>query len=169
METSVVWSLCFSLAAALASIVLGRNLTRQITAGLLSVAALAIALGAAGAGLVGLELLTIAALGLALVQLFGWMLVDVERDHLPPTDRATWLARSLAFLLLGAGLVLLVATAVDRGALAPPAAAATMASPRRIGELLFGTWRDLATLCGIALSAALLASLMLLHDDGGKR
>jgi hypothetical protein len=38
-----------------------------------------------------------------------------------------------------------------------------------IGELLFGAWRDLATLCGLALSAGLLAALMLLHDDSGGR
>jgi hypothetical protein len=97
------------------------------------------------------------------------MLVDVERDHLPPTDRPTWVARSLAFLLLGAGLMLFVMVALDRGVLMPAEDPVGMPAPRVIGELLFGAWRDLATLCGIALSAGLLASLMLLHDDGGRR
>ena len=169
MSPGVVLGLSLALLSAFASVVLGRNLARSITAGVLAVAGLAIALVSGNAGFVGFLAMTVAALVLATIQLFGWMLVDVERDHLPPTDRATWLARSLAFLLLGAGLLLLAVVALDRGALAPVEGSVTMPTPRAIGELLFGRWRDLATLCGIALSAGLLATLMLLHDDGGGR
>jgi hypothetical protein len=104
-----------------------------------------------------------------MIQLFGWMLVDVDRDHLPPTDRATWLARSLAFFLLGGGLVLLAALALERHDLAPPAEAVAMATSAEIGALLFGPWRDLAVLCGVAISAGLLATLMLLRDDDGEK
>ena len=103
MTGGVILGLSLALLSAFASVVLGRNLARSITAGVLAVAGLSIALVSANAGFVGLVVMTIAALVLATIQLFGWMLVDVERDHLPPTDRATWLARSLAFLLLGAG------------------------------------------------------------------
>jgi len=169
MSTGVILGLCLALVSAFASVVLGRNLARSITAGMVAFAGLSIALVSANAGFVGLVAMTIALLMLATIQLFGWMLVDVERDHLPPTDRATWLARSLAFLLLGAGLMLLAMAALDRGLLMPVEAPAGMPAPRVIGELLFGAWRDLATLCGIALSAGLLATLMLLHDDGGRR
>ena len=169
MSGGVMLGLSLALLSAFASVVLGRNLARSITAGVLAVAGLSIALVSANAGFVGLVVMTVAALVLATIQLFGWMLVDVERDHLPPTDRATWLARSLAFLLLGAGLALLAMVAVYRGVLMPVADPAGVPTPRVIGELLFGAWRDLATLCGVALSAGLLATLMLLHDDGGRR
>ena len=79
----------------------------------------------------------------------------------------TW--RVVPELLLFAGLTLLAFVALDRGVLMPVEIPAGMPAPRAIGELLFGTWRDLATLCGVALSAGLLATLMLLHDDGGRR
>jgi len=161
--------LAIALGAAFASIVMGRNLTRSIAAGAISITGLALALTSSGAGFVGFFVLTVGSLVLATIQLFGWMLVDVDRDHLPPTDRATRLARSIAFLLLGGGLALLAVNGLEGGDLKPTAGFAGMASPREIGELLFGSWRDLATLCGIALAAGLLATLMLLRDDGGQR
>lgn len=162
---SLALALGVALAAAFASIVVGRNLTRSIAAGAISIGALAFALIGSGAGFVGFFVVTVAALVLATIQLFGWMLVDVDRDHLPPTDRATSIARSLAFLLLGGGLVLLVATALDRGVFTPIGGSVMLATASQIGELLFGPWRDLATLSGIAIAASMLASLMLLRGD----
>ena len=122
----------------------------------------------AGAGFVALFVATVAALLLAIVQLFGWMLVDMDRDHLPATDFATWLARSIAFILLGVGLALLVSHASSEGDLEAALIPLGVAEPREIGALFFGPWRDLATLCGFALSAGLLGSLMLLSDNGEK-
>ncbi|MBJ19064.1 MAG: hypothetical protein GY910_09410 [bacterium] len=158
-----------ALLAAFASIVTGRHLTRSIVAGAISLAGLALALTSSGAGFVGFFVLTVGASVLATIQLFGWMLVDVDRDHLPPTDRVTAIARGIAFLLLGAGLVLLVALGLEGGVSKPISGSAPMASPREIGERFFGVWRDLATICGIALSAGLLATLMTLRDDGENR
>jgi hypothetical protein len=169
MDVAVSLGLTVGLSAAFASVVSGRNLTRSIAAGAVSIAGLGIALISSEAGFVGFFVLTIGALVLAMIQLFGWMLVDVDRDHLPPTDRATWLARSLAFFLLGGGLVLLAALALERHDLAPPAEAVAMATSAEIGALLFGPWRDLAVLCGVAISAGLLATLMLLRDDDGEK
>jgi len=165
----VALGLTIALGAAFASIVTGRNLTRSIAAGAISIGGLALALIGSGAGFVGIFVVTVAALVLATIQLFGWMLVDVDRDHLPPTDRATLIARSLAFLLLGGGLALLVATALTRGLLVPIDGSVQGVSVSQVGELLFGRWRDLATLSGIAIAASMLATLMLLRDDGERR
>jgi hypothetical protein len=169
MASGVAFGLTIALGAALASVVAGRNLTRSIAAGAISIGGLGVALTSAGAGFVGFFVLIMAALVLTTIQLFGWMLVDVDRDHLPPTDRATWIARSLAFLLLGGGLALLVILGIERGALTPYVSVMDMATPAQIGALFFGPWRDLSTLCGVALAAGLLATLMLLRDDGEYR
>ncbi len=169
MGTGVALGIVVAVLAAFASIVTGRNLTRSIAAGAISIGGLAVALISSGAGFVGFFVVTTGALSLATIQLFGWMLVDVDRDHLPPTDRVTSAARSLAFLLLGSGLFLLVVIGLERGVFSPAEGFAQVASPRQIGERFFGVWRDLAMLCGIALSAGLLATLMLLRDEGEKR
>jgi len=165
MNAAVIVGLGLSLAAGFAAVVLGRNLTRAIAAGALSIGGLAIALSSVQAGFVGGVVATLAILVLAMIQLFGWMLVDVDRDHLPPTDRLTWLARGLAFLLLGGGLALGVVGAIDRGLWRARSDFLDQATPRAIGELFFGPWSDLATLCGVMLAATLLASVMLLRDD----
>ena len=107
MGSGVIFGLSVALLAAFAAVLTGRNLTRSVTAAAISIGGLAVALTSAGAGFMGFFVLITAALVLMTLQLFGWMLVDVDRDHLPPTDRATWLARSIAFLLLGGGLALL--------------------------------------------------------------
>lgn len=169
MSGTVVFGLAIALAAGFAAVVLGRNLTRAIAAGATSVAGLAIALSSVHAGFAGGVVATLAILTLAVIQLFGWMLVDVDRDHLPPTDRLTWVARGIAFLLLGGGLALGVKGVLDRGLWVAAPTFVDRASPRAIGELFFGRWSDLATLCGVMLAAALLASLMLLRDDEESR
>ena len=174
--TSQVAALFLGIAfvAAFVSVVLGRNLTRSVAAAVVSVAALAFALVQAEGGYAAIFALTVAALVLAVLQLFGWMLVDVDRDHLPPTDRGTWLARSLAFVLVGAGLILLgrgFASEVATFPVPDSAGAVELArtSSEEIGVLLFGMGGDLAILIGLALSSVLLASLMLLRGDGEGR
>jgi hypothetical protein len=132
-----------------------------------------------GVGLAAFVALVVAALALMLVQLFGWMLVDVDRDHLPSTDAGTLLARSLAFLIVGCGLVLLgrgVSAAFASRTEAMPgilAAVDTGVTPGILAAVdtgvTLGTVRDFAILAGLTLSASLLASLMLLRDDGEER
>lgn len=169
-----MFSLGIASIAAFMSVVLGRNLTRSIAAAVVSVAALAFALVQAEGGYAAIFALTAAALVLSIVQLFGWMLVDVDRDHLPPTDRGTWLARSLAFVLVGAGLVLL-----GKGLISEAAAMIasnshsgvefTFRTSAEVGPLLLGADGDFAILIGLALASVLLASLMLLRGDGEER
>ena len=165
-------ALCIGLSVALASafgaIVLGRNLTRSLVAGSVFVAGLGFALLVAGAGFLSFVVVVPGALMLATIQVFGWMLVDIDRDHLPPTDRPTWLARSLAFLLFGGGLLLLVATAVVTGEFAIVGRRLVFATPAEIGVLLFGPLRDVSILIGLTIAASLLAVLLLLHDDEPK-
>jgi NADH:ubiquinone oxidoreductase subunit 6 (subunit J) len=157
-----------SFAAAFAAVILGRNLTRSIFSAAISIAALSFVLVSMDAGFAALCAITIGALLLATLQLFGWMLVDVDRDHLPPTDRATWFARSLAFILLGGGLALFAVHLVDTSSLmlSRPAASTDAAN---LGLRFFGVWRDLATLAGLTLAAGLLAALMLMRGEGEGR
>ena len=169
-----VFSLGIASIAAFMSVVLGRNLTRSIAAAVVSVAALAFALVRSEGGYAAIFALTVAALVLAIVQLFGWMLVDVDRDHLPPTDRGTWLARSLAFVLVGAGLVQLGKGLTSEAAAmiasnSYPGVEFTFRTSEEVGPLLLGAGGDLAILIGLALASVLLASLMLLRGDGEER
>jgi hypothetical protein len=170
---TLAWGLAFL------SVVVGRNLTRSITAAVAALFALAflffttlsrmptgLALSS-GVGLGAIVALVVATLVLMLVQLFGWMLVDVDRDHLPPTDRGTWLARSLAFLIVGGALVLLgrgLSAAFARTSAAVPEILASVEGPPALS-----TVRDFAILAGLVLASALLASLMLLREDGEER
>jgi NADH:ubiquinone oxidoreductase subunit 6 (subunit J) len=160
--------LLFAIACAFAAIVLGRNLTRSIVAASGSLGGLGFALLVSGAGLLGLVLVVVAALTLGIVQIFGWMLVDVDRDHLPPTDRPTWIARSLAFLLIGGGLVLLIAFAAQRGELGAGEGFAVASGAKEIGSVLFGARADATGLLGFAIAANLVGCLMLLRDDAGR-
>ena len=169
-----VLSLGIASIAAFMSVVLGRNLTRSVAAAVVSVAALAFALVQAEGGYASIFALTVAALVLSILQLFGWMLVDVDRDHLPPTDRGTWLARSLAFVLVGAGLILLgKGLASEAAAMIASNSHAgvefTFRTSEEVGPLLLGAGGDLAILIGLALASVLLASLMLLRGDGEER
>ena len=153
-----------SLFLALASVLLGKNLTRSVIAGFASIGVLGIALMLAGLGLAAIGVCLMAMVGLACVQVFGWMLVDVDRDQIRPTDGPTWFARLLAFGLLGGGLVLLM-----RG-LGPPMAAlgGDSAAPAaaQIGAVLLGEWAGLSVLLGVVLAAALLAAMLLLRGTG---
>ena len=62
MSPGVVLGLTLALLSSFASVVLGRNLARSITAGVLAVAGLSIALVSANAGFVGFVAMTVAAL-----------------------------------------------------------------------------------------------------------
>lgn len=168
MLPSLCIGLVVMLASAFAAIVLGRNLTRSLAAGSVFVAALGFALLVAGAGVLALVVVILGGLMLATIQIFGWMLVDVDRDHLPPTDRPTLIARGLAFLLFGGGLILLVATALFTGEFSIVGPKIDIAAPLEIGVVLFGPLREATILVGLAIAASLLAALLLLEDDGPK-
>jgi len=163
----MVWLLlAMALLAALVSVVLGRNLTRSLVAGHAALAALVLALVLAGVGYLALVVPILGGLALATLQLFGWMLVDVERDHLPPTDRPTAIARGLAFLLLVSALALLIDHAISLGSFEMTQASPRYASPQEIGVLFFGPMREVATLVGITLAAGLLTMLLLTRNEG---
>lgn len=170
MTVAIEITMGLALASAFAAIVLGRNWTRSIAAGFLFLAALAITLLLGGAGFLGLVVVTLAAMMLGLLQIFGWMLVDVDRDHLPPTDRPTSVARGLAFLLLGGGLGLLLWQLSGTGEFALGTGVvpgSVPVGPAAVGLLFFGPLSDLVTLLGFAIAATLLATLLLLQDDEG--
>lgn len=169
MLTAIFAALVFALSSALAAIVLGRNLTRSLAAATVFISALGFSLLIVGAGFPALVVVVLAALMLATIQVFGWMLVDVDRDHLPPTDRPTWIARSLAFLLVGGGLMLLVAKALATGDLVILGPRPVIPTPVEIGALLYGPLRDTAILIGLAIAATLLTVLLLLQDDEPRR
>jgi hypothetical protein len=166
MSAALCIGLAIALASAFGAIMLGRNLTRSLVAGTVFIAALALALLIAGAGFPSLVVVVLGALMLATLQVFGWMLVDVDRDHLPPTDRPTRVARSLAFLLFGGGLLLLVAAALVTGEFTIVGQRLTIAAAAEIGAFLFGPLRDATILIGLTIAAGLLAALLLLQDDG---
>ena len=145
-----------------AAIVLGRNLTRSVMIGYAFVGCLCIALLLAGAGFLAMIVSIASATGLASIQIVGWMLVDVDRDHLAPTDASTGIARALAFAMLGAGLILL-AFAIGPELAAPFVVAPV--DPTSLGRVLFGPLGGAAVLLGSAIAAALLATMLLLRDD----
>jgi len=153
-----------ALASALAAIVLGRNLTRSVAAGYAFIAWMVLALAMAGAGFLAWIVAIGASVTLASVQIFGWMLVDVDRDHLPPTERATVWARGLAFVLLGGGMALLVYFAA--GELGDSSRPFMLVRASEVGAALFGRLREEAILLGLAIGAALLATQLLLHAEG---
>ena len=161
-------SILVGILAGCAAIVLGRRLTRSVAAAATAFAALVSAFAVAGVGFLGWMPLVLWLASLGLVQLFGWMLVDAERDHLPPTDGLTRLARGIAFALLGGGLLLL-ARSVTTDAAAPSEAVAAGVDPVRWGRALFMDAPDLALLCGLVVAAAFLATMTTLRDDGEVR
>jgi len=150
---------------ALAAVVLGRNLTRSVIASVGALAMTCFVTAWGGAGFVSWGFGILALLGLASIELIGWMLVDVDRDHVPPTDRVTWLARSLAFVLLGVLLGWLayglVPELASPGALPAPEAGV-------LGATFFGRVRELSWLLGFGLAGGLLATLSLLRDEEGE-
>lgn len=171
MTSLLVFVLALACLAAFGSVVLGRNLTRSIFAAGVSLLALGVVLVEAGGGYPAWLALVGATLALALVQLFGWMLVDVDRDHLPPTDGPTALARGLAFVLLAAGIA-----ALGHGLAEFEVGPATLglrtglsAQGDFVGGRFFGSLEEGAALVGLLLAATLLASLMLLRGEGRNR
>lgn len=163
--------------AALAAIVLGRNLTRSLSAAYVFLAGLIVVLALSGSGYGGWVLVIGAGGTLALVQVFGWMLVDVDQDHLPPTESATITARGLAFLVLAVASTALVYFAREELALDTSAGAgigtaagtsagtATGTSAVEVGRALFSGLQPQLILLGLAMGAGLLAALLLLRDD----
>jgi NADH:ubiquinone oxidoreductase subunit 6 (subunit J) len=149
---------------AAAAILLGGNLTRSVLIGYAFVGSLCLALLVAGAGFLAVVVSIILAIGLASIQVFGWMLVDVDRDHLTPTDPPTWVARALAFALLGGGLVLLVVVIAPELVQVEPPLSMGVAV---LGRMFFGPLSGAAVLLGLTIAAALLATLLLLRDDEG--
>jgi len=146
----------------LAVVVLGRNLTRSVMLGYVFLSVLCLFLVVAGSGFLAVVVSILAAVALASIQIFGWMLVGVDRDHLAPSDPGTRIARSLAFLVLGAGLFVLF------GALAAELATPAASSPSGLGAIgaaIFGPLGGAAILLGLAIAAALLATMLLIRDE----
>ena len=145
-----------------AAVVLGGNLTRSVLIGYAFVGCLCLTLLVAGAGFLAVVVSIAATIGLASIQVFGWMLVDVDRDHLAPTDSPTWVARALAFALLGGGLIVLVAVIAPELVSRNPVVGMGAAE---LGGVLFGPLGGAALLLGLAIAASLLATMLLLRDD----
>lgn len=151
---------------AFAAIVLGRNLTRSLSAAYVFLVGLVMTLALSGSGY-GAWVLVLGAGGtLALVQVFGWMLVDVDQDHLPPTEPGTIAARGLAFLVLAVASAALVFFARAELALGVDVdAGAAGVGAADVGRALFAGLQPQLILLGLALAAGLLAALLLLRDD----
>ncbi len=159
--------------AALSAIVLGRNLTRSLSAAYVFLAGLIVVLTLSGSGYGGWILVIGAGGTLALVQVFGWMLVDVDQDHLPRTESGTITARGLAFLVLAAASAALVYFAREELALDDTGVGAGIGtggatsvgtSAVEVGRALFSDLQPQLILLGLAMGAGLLAALLLLRD-----
>lgn len=169
-------ALAVGLVCALVAVVQGQVLTRAVLAGAAAMVAFGLALLAAGAGVLALCFVLFALVWLAVLQLFGWMLVDVDHDHLPGLSWRTTGARVAALSAIGAALVALGRTLWRRGELSgaaiaggggPQASRAGDAlDPVAIGGLFIGVHGDLALPVGLLLAAGLLAALCLLRDEG---
>lgn len=158
-----------ALASALAAVLLGEVLTRSIVAASAALAAFGLACLAAGGSVVPLSIVIVGLLSLAILQLFGWMLVDVDHDHLPRLSLRTASARGLALVVFAAALGLLGHEALRRGELAPAAATAEpvgAVDPEAFGGFFVGTAAELPVVLGCLLAAALLTALCLLRDEG---
>lgn len=167
----VVGLLASGLAAALAAIVFAPVLSRAVLAAVTAMTLLSLACLAAGGGVVALCFVVIGLVWIAILQLFGWMLVDVDHDHLPRLARRTVLARSALLVLLGGGLAWCVRAAIREEALAPVRAIGAGPigfDPAALGALFIGRDGDLAPLLGLLLAAGLLTALGLLRDEGSE-
>ncbi len=106
-----------------------------------------------------------------ILQLFGWMLVDVDHDHLPaPRLSPDGCPQAVALAVFAAGLALLGRRAFRAGELAAPSVTSDRSAgfdPVALGAFLFGGHGELAMLLGCLLAAALLAALSLLREEGG--
>ena len=166
MMNLLLLSLSSALLCAFLAIVLGRNLTRSVVAGFAMIASLAFGLLIAHGGFFALFVVALAALMLAAIQLFGWMLVDVDRDHLAKMDLGTAFARSLAFVVFGVALGLLGSFLWTGGELRMESGSLRSVDPRAVGLVLFGEMGELVAVVGFAIAGALLSSILLLRDDG---
>lgn len=172
MISLVELALGVALASALVAIVFGQVLTRSVVAGYAAIAAFGLAGLAAGGGVVALCVVIIGLLTFAILQLFGWMLVDVDHDHLPAPSARRVGAQLLALSTFAAGLVWLGRRALRAGELAAlpspsvPADRSAAFDPEALGVFFFGGRGELAILLGCLLAAALLTALSLLRDEG---
>ena len=170
IEAAVV----FSVVSALAAVLLGEVLTRSIVAASAALAAFGLACLAAGGGVVALCIVIVGLLSLSIVQLFGWMLVDIDHDHLPRVSLRTASARGLALACFAAGLALLGRETLRRGELVfVPASGERLAGfdPGALGAFFFGSISlgsigALPGVLGCLIAAGLLTALCLLRDEG---
>lgn len=159
-----------AIGSALVAVVFGQVLTRSVVAGYAAIAAFGLAALGAGAGVLAQSFVIVGLLSFAILQLLGWMLVDVDHDHLPPPALRTLAARLLALAVVAAALVALLRTALRRGELGsvPGIAAAPNAfDPDALGSFFIGPGSEVAIVLGLLLAAALLTALWLLRDEDG--
>jgi len=164
-------ALLLALASALAAVVLGQVLTRSVLAGHAAMAGLGLACLAAGGGVLALCFVLFGLVWLVILQLFGWMLVDVDRDHLPAPAGRTITARLAALATVAAGLALLARRALRSGqldAVIAPGGAGVAIDPTALGGFFIGAGSELALLLGLLLAAGLLTALGLLRDEGSE-
>lgn len=171
-------ALAIGLVCALVAVVQGQVLSRAVLAGAAALVALGLALLAAGGGVLALCFVLFGLVWLGVLQLFGWMLVDIDHDHLPGLTWRTTGARVAALAAVGAALVLLGRSLLRRGELAgaavagrgpgPAARPGEALDPAAIGGLFIGVHGDLALPVGLLLSAGLLTALCLLRDEGSE-
>lgn len=173
-------ALAVALASALVAVVFGQVLTRSVVAGYAAIASFGLAGLAAGGGVVALCVVIFGLLTFAILQLFGWMLVDVDHDHLPAPSARRTVAQAVALATFAAGLVWLGRRALRAGELAAPAFSPSPSplpptapidrvvafDPGALGAFFFGGRGELAILLGCLLAAALLTALSLLRDEG---
>ncbi len=158
-----------ALAFAVGAVLLGAVLSRGIVAASAALAAFGLAGLAAGGSVVALCVVIVGLLALAILQLFGWMLVDVDHDHLPRPALRTAIARGLALAIVAAALALLGRAALARGELEPAAllgAPVGPIEPAAVGAFFFGPQGGLAVVLGCLLAAALLTAACLLREEG---
>lgn len=167
MNRMLFFSLALSLGSAFVAVVFGQVLSRAVIAGHVAVAALGLAGLAAGGGLTALALVVFGLLWLALLQLIGWMLVDVDHDHLPALRARTLLARGLALALFAFGQLAFLRTALRRSAFGRPgeSTAPIPLEPDALGAFFIGRGSEVAVVLGLLLAASLLTALRLLRDE----
>lgn len=169
MSLLVEGALLVALVSALLAVVLGQVLTRSVLAGHAAMAALGLAFLAAGGGVLALCFVLFGLVWLAILQLFGWMLVDVDRDHLAAPAWRTVAARLAALAVFGAGLAHIGRRALSSGQLdgrLAPGEQSVAIDPTALGGLFLGAGSELALLVGLLLAAGLLTALWLLRDEG---
>lgn len=163
MSGFVAGALGLGVAAALVAVLCGAVLSRAVLAGCVAVVVLGLGGLASGGGVLVLCFVAISLLWLVLLQLFGWMLVDVDHDHLPRQAWSTALARLLALGVVAGVLGVLGRAALRSGAF--PATPPTPVETTAVGALLVGAGSPLALPIGLVVAAGLLAALGLLRDE----